>query len=327
MNSPLQPFITPWTEKAQVQLYLKREDFLHPVYGGNKIRKLKYIVEDAIRFNKKGILTCGGAYSNHVRATAVYATEKGLKSAAIIRGEEVDNETLKVAQTYGMQLFFVSRDQYRLLRENDKLSRSAGPSAVVRVPTQHSSNIPSREDTCRGNDLAFEYSGLSKSDWYYIPEGGHHTLAVNGVAELVSEIDIPYNYLATACGTGTTFAGLMRGVQQYQHSAKLMGFPVLKKGEFLLEEIQALLGEEFNQELIHYFSSEFALGGYAKTNAEYLTFLTDLEKETGVLFDPIYNGKMIWGLKTLMERGFFPQGSTIIALHTGGQQGWNGIVK
>lgn len=205
----------------------------------------------------------------------------------------MDNETLKVAQTYGMQLFFVSREEYRLLREND--------------------------------DLAYEYSGLSKNDWYYIPEGGHHPLAVNGVAELVSEIHISYHYLATACGTGTTFAGLMRGVEQYQHLVKIMGFPALKKGEFLLDDVQALLGEEYNKELIHYFSSEFALGGYAKTNAEYLTFLKDLEKETGVLFDPIYNGKMIWGLKALMERGFFSEGSTIVALHTGGQQGWMGM--
>ncbi|MCU0417477.1 MAG: pyridoxal-phosphate dependent enzyme [Cytophagaceae bacterium] len=292
MNSPLQSFITPWTYKAQVQLYLKREDFLHPEYGGNKIRKLKYIVEEALSQNKKGLLTCGGAYSNHIRATAVYSAERGLKSLALIRGEEVDNETLQVAQHHHMQLVFVPRDAYRALREN-----------------------PS---------LAFELSGVDESEWYYIPEGGHHPLAVKGVAELVSEIDIPYHYLATACGTGTTFAGLMVGVQHYSHAAQLMGFPVLNKGEFLLEDIQSLLGETFTKDRIHYFSSEFALGGYAKTHTEYLTFLRDVEKETGVLFDPIYNGKMIWGLKALMERGFFPKGSTIVALHTGGQQGWAG---
>lgn len=293
MNSSLQQLVTTWTEAAQVQLYIKREDFLHEEYGGNKIRKLKYIVEEAIRLKKKGLLTCGGAYSNHIRATAVYAAEKGLQTAAIIRGEEVDNETLAVAQKYGMQLFFVSRDKYKQLRE--------------------------------AHDLAFEISGLSANDWYYIPEGGHHPLAVEGVAELVNEINIPYQFLATACGTGTTFAGLMRGVQNYHHTAQLMGFPVLKNGEFLLEDIQALLGEEYKPERNDYFSSEFALGGYAKTNPQYLTFLKDLEKETGVLFDPIYNGKMIWGLKALLERGFFPQHSTIIALHTGGQQGWAGI--
>jgi 1-aminocyclopropane-1-carboxylate deaminase len=293
LHSPLESISLPILEKAEVQLYLKREDLIHPLYGGNKIRKLKYNVEQCKREGKIGLLTCGGAYSNHIIATAAYGKEQGLKTKAIIRGEEflIENPTLKEAAALGMELVFVSREVYRSIREN--------------------------------NALAFEISNSNPNTFYFVPEGGTNSLAIEGVAELVSEIDIPFDYLATACGTGGTFAGLMKGIKNLD--SKLLIFSALKNGDYVIDEAAEMLRNDFDKTKLALFTSEYVFGGYGKMKPELMEFVKTFKEQTGILLDPIYNGKMMFGLLDKIERGYFTKGSVIVALHTGGVQAWRGF--
>ena len=291
--SPLQAIILPQTEKAEVKLYLKRDDLIHPLYGGNKIRKLKYNVQQCLHEGKTGLLTCGGAYSNHIIATAAYGKEHGLKTKALIRGEEllIENPTLKDAAGLGMEFVFVSREAYRSIREQ--------------------------------TDLAFELSNSRPEEYYFIPEGGTNTFAIEGVAELVNEIEIPFDYLATPCGTGGTFAGLMKGIKN--RDAKLLVFSALKNGYYIIDEVAELLKEDFDASKLELFTSDYVFGGYGKMKPELIVFIKSFEQQTGILLDPIYNGKMMFGLLDKIENGYFKKGSVIIALHTGGVQEWRGV--
>jgi 1-aminocyclopropane-1-carboxylate deaminase len=292
-SSSLQPIILPQTEKANVKLYLKHDDLIHPLYGGNKIRKLKYNVQQCLKEGKTGLLTCGGAYSNHIIAAAAYGKEHGLKTKAIIRGEEllIENPTLKDAAALGMEFVFVSREVYRIIREQ--------------------------------NNLAFELSHSNPEEWYFIPEGGTNAFAIDGVAELVNEIDIPFDYLATPCGTGGTFAGLMKGIKNVD--AKLLVFSALKNGDYIIDEVAELLKEDFDRTKLELFTSEYVFGGYGKMKPELIDFVKSFKDQTGILLDPIYNGKMLFGLLDKIESGYFKKGSVIVALHTGGVQAWRGV--
>jgi 1-aminocyclopropane-1-carboxylate deaminase len=289
----LQRIHIPVTDKAEVTLYLKRDDLIHPLYGGNKIRKLKYNVQECLRQNKTGLLTCGGAYSNHIIATAAYGKEHGLRTKALIRGEEllIDNPTLKDAAALGMEFVFVSRETYRSIRERP--------------------------------ELAFELSHSDKEEFYFIPEGGTNAFAVEGVAELVDEIEIPFDYIATPCGTGGTFAGLMKGIKN--RNAKLLVFAALKNGDYIIDEVAELLKADFDRKTLELFTSEYVFGGYGKVKPELIDFVKTFEEQTGILLDPIYNGKMMFGLLDKIQNGYFKQGSVIVAVHTGGVQAWRGV--
>ncbi len=294
--SPLQPIILPQTEKAGVTLYLKRDDLVHPLYGGNKIRKLKYNVQECLREGKTGLLTCGGAYSNHIIATAAYGKEFGLKTKSIIRGNEllIENPTLKDAADLGMEFVFVSRETYRSIREN--------------------------------NSLGFESSNSNPNDFYFIPEGGTNQFAIKGMAELVDEIEIPVDYIATPCGTGSTFAGLVKGIKNNpQLHTKLLVFSALKNGDYIIDEVADLLKQDFDRSLIEFFTSDYVFGGYAKIKPELIDFVKNFQEQTGILLDPIYNGKMMFGLLDKISAGYFKKGSVIVALHTGGVQAWRGV--
>jgi len=289
----LQRIHIPVTDKAEITLYVKRDDLIDPLYGGNKIRKLKYNVQQCLKEGKTGLLTCGGAYSNHIIATAAYGKEHGLKTKALIRGDEllIENPTLKDAAALGMEFVFVSREVYRSIREQ--------------------------------NDLAFELSDSNKEDFYFIPEGGTNTFAVEGVTELVNEIEIPFDYLATPCGTGGTFAGLMKGIKN--RDAKLLVFSALKNGDYIIDEVAEILKEDFDKRKLALFTSEYVFGGYGKTKPELIDFVKLFEQQTGILLDPIYNGKMLFGLLDKIESGYFKKDSVIVALHTGGVQAWRGF--
>ena len=291
--SLLQHILLPQTEKGDVQLYLKRDDLIHPLYGGNKIRKLKYNVQQCLQEGKTGLLTCGGAYSNHIIATAAYGKEHGLKTKALIRGEElmIENPTLKDAAALGMEFVFVSREVYR----------------TIRAQTW----------------LAFELSHANSEEFYFIPEGGTNTFAIEGVAELVNEIEVRFDYLATPCGTGGTFAGLMKGIKNLD--AKLLVFSALKNGDYIIDEVAELLKDDFDRTKLELFTSDYVFGGYGKIKPELIDFVNSFKEQTGILLDPIYNGKMLFGLLDKIESGYFKKGSVIVALHTGGVQAWRGF--
>lgn len=285
-NSKLQVLHNPLLDRAGVELWVKREDLIHPQVSGNKWRKLKYNLAQAKEEGYDQLLTFGGAYSNHILATAAASKLFGFRSIGIIRGEEhlPLNSTLSFAQDCGMELHYLDRTRYR---------------------EKHTTEIV--------NTLIHQY-GRS----YIIPEGGSNANAVKGCAEIIKEIDIDFDCLCTACGTGGTIAGLVAGLKGEK---RIMGFPVLKGATFLYDEIKSLL-KDFDPTSIGFqnwdLQLDYHFGGYAKNKAPLKVFMEEFEMNHQISLEHVYTGKLFFGLFDLIKQGYFPKGSTIVALHTGG---------
>jgi 1-aminocyclopropane-1-carboxylate deaminase len=270
-----------------ISVFVKREDLLHPFVSGNKFRKLKYNLLQAKEESHTRLLTFGGAFSNHIAAVAFAGQENGFKTIGIIRGDELgdkinENPTLSFAQNCGMQLEFVSREDYRLKNESsflDSLKQQFG-------------------------------------DFYLVPEGGTNALAIKGCEEILTDEDAQFDYVCCAVGTGGTISGIINSILPHQ---KVLGFPALK-GDFLQEEIRnfAING---NWELI----SEYHFGGYGKVTTELIAFINRFYATTQIPLDPIYTGKMVFGVINLIERNYFPENAKILLIHTGGIQGIQGM--
>ncbi|MCW4467369.1 pyridoxal-phosphate dependent enzyme [Flavobacterium sp. MFBS3-15] len=270
-----------------IRLTVKREDLLHPHISGNKFRKLKYNILRAKEEGRTTLLTFGGAFSNHIAATAAAGKEYGFEAVGIIRGEElvdkiVDNPTLAFAESCGMKFKFVSREQYR-----DK------------------------------TDVAF-IAALREEfgDFYLVPEGGTNALAVKGCEEILSAGDEQFTHVCCAVGTGGTISGLINSAGAGQ---RVLGFPALK-GAALQEEI-AIFAKNANWELVE----EYHFGGYGKVTGELIAFMNDFFVETGILLDPVYTGKLFFGVIDMINKGIFPENSDILLIHTGGLQGIAGM--
>lgn len=282
MNQPL-PFIFP----NNVKLTIKREDLLHPQISGNKFRKLKYNIIEAKAQNKKLLVTFGGAFSNHIAATAAAGKEYGFKTVGIIRGNELkdkisENPTLNFAQQSGMQLIFISREEYR--DKNNPVFISA-----------------------LENEL---------SDFYLVPEGGTNFLAIKGCEEILDENDIQFTHICCSAGTGGTLSGLINSSFPHQ---KVIGFPALK-GSFLSDDIRSFVNND-RWELVE----NYHFGGYAKINSDLVEFMNDFFERTNILLDPVYTGKMVFGVIDLIEKNYFRKNSDILLVHTGGLQGIEGM--
>jgi 1-aminocyclopropane-1-carboxylate deaminase len=277
-------------DKHQVEVYIKREDLLHPLISGNKYRKLKYNLLAAQEQGKTTLLTFGGAYSNHIHAAAAAGKECGLNTIGIIRGEEhlPLNPTLQFATACGMDLHYIDRSTYRQKHQPEF--------------------IESLRDKF--------------GDFYLLPEGGTNLLALKGCGEIVEDIPVDFDYLCTACGTGGTMAGIIAGLKGEK---QVIGFSALK-GDFLIEEIRKLVkdycGEEFSNWQV---MTAYHFGGYAKIKAELIEFIQKFKVTHHIQLDPIYTGKMFYGIYDLIAQGFFPANSRIVALHTGGVQGIEGF--
>ena len=284
LPSPIEPVSLPLYREKEVSVCIKREDLIHPHISGNKWRKLKFNIDKAIR-EKKGILTFGGAFSNHIYATAHTANAFRLPCIGIIRGTYVDrdNHTLASARSVGMKIELVTHDIYR-----------------------------------QKNQVSY-LKALQKKypDYLLIPEGGNNDLAMEGIKELGDEIttgNFEADYITVSAGTASTAKGLLRSIP---HASKLIVFSSLK-GEFLKDEIVA--EENTNWEL----NTDFHFGGYAKVNENLVTFINTYKEETGILLDPIYNAKMVYGLHSLLGQNRINPGSRIMIIHTGGLQGIHG---
>ncbi|TDE02075.1 1-aminocyclopropane-1-carboxylate deaminase/D-cysteine desulfhydrase [Flavobacterium sandaracinum] len=270
-----------------ISVQIKREDLIHPFVSGNKFRKLKYNLLQAKADNQQTLLTFGGAFSNHIAAVAFAGKERGFKTIGIIRGEEVahkvsDNPTLLFAQNCGMQLEFISREEYRLKSEVsfiDNLKQKFG-------------------------------------NFYLIPEGGTNALAIKGCEEIITPEDTDFDYICCSIGTGGTISGLINSALPHQ---KVLGFPALK-GDFLKEEILNFVQNE-NWELL----TDYHFGGYGKINAELVLFINQFYAENQIPLDPIYTGKMVYGVIDLIHKNYFPAESKILMIHTGGIQGIQGM--
>lgn len=273
---------------AGVKILVKREDLNHPIVPGNKWWKLKYNLEEVERLGDPTLLTFGGAYSNHIYASAGAAKELNLKSIGVIRGEEVLplNSTLAFAKGCGMKLHFTSREDYRKKREESFIE-----------------------------SLREKFG-----DFYLIPEGGSNALAVKGCAEFSKEklSLIDFDYLFLPVGTGGTMAGVIAGLEGKK---KVIGFSVLKDGQFLNEEVSRLLFEYSKKDYSNWsIKTDYHFGGYAKKTAELDQFISRMKQVHNLDLDPIYTGKMVAGVFDLIEKNYFPKGSTILLLHTGGLQ-------
>ena len=274
----------PLLKEKKIKLFIKRIDLIHPFISGNKWYKLKYNLIEAEKQNLKTIITFGGAYSNHIAATAFASRIKGLKSIGIIRGEKhcLLNDTLKFAKENGMEIYYVSRMEYR-----DK----------------HKSNFI---DKIKDN---FD-------DCYLIPEGGTNDLAIKGAEEIL-EYNDTQDYICTAIGTGGTISGILNSCEENQ---KVLGFPAIKGSENIEKDI-SIWTKNQNWELI----TDYHFGGYAKISEKLINFILDFYDKNNVPLDAIYTGKMMLGILDLIDKDYFPKGSSILAIHTGGLQGNRGI--
>lgn len=322
-HPPIIKLNDPEFAKHGVELFVYQLYLTHPTISGNKWFKLKYNLQEAKRLGLNTILTFGGAYSNHIYATAAACKEFGFSSIGIIRGERSPklNSTLTFSESCGMQLHFIDRDKYR-----DKT-----------------------------NEAFVEKLKQQFGAFYLIPEGGSSLLGVKGCLEIMEHgrwkmedgnikgrkaeeagrrtegerggiKDKDFEYVCCACGTGATLAGITLSLKPHQQA---IGFSALKGGEFLKDEVDRYLIEYQNKfSLVQNIpggnfciNADYHFGGYAKVSPQLIEFAKDFEARHTIPLDYTYTAKMFFGIHDLICKNYFKSGSKIIALHTGGLQG------
>lgn len=266
---------------------MKREDLIHPFVSGNKFRKLKYNLLQANTENQSTLLTFGGAYSNHIAAVAYAGKENGFQTIGIIRGDELAD---KIASNPTLKFAQECGMQFEFV---------------------------SREDYRLKTEATFLEQLENKfGSFYLIPEGGKNALAIKGCEEILTQEDGNFDYVACAIGTGGTISGIINSVLPHQ---KILGFPALK-GDFLQDEIRNFVQND-NWELI----LDYHFGGYGKVNTVLVDFINRFLEKTKIPLDPVYTGKMVFGIVDLIEKNYFPENATILLIHTGGLQGIQGM--
>ena len=270
-------------DHPEISMDVLRLDLVHPVISGNKWFKLKEYIKDAGAGGKKAILTFGGAYSNHIVATSAAASLHGLKSIGIIRGEKPAqlSHTLKEAMEYGMDLHFISREEYR------------------------NKTVPA---DC--------FSSYKEDEVYTINEGGYGIIGARGATDILSANTIAYTHILAAVGTGTTLAGLVMASDPGQ---KITGISVMKNNFSLQQEIGELLdaGKKNAFNLVH----DYHFGGYAKYTQDLIDFMNHWYRHSGIPSDFVYTGKLFYAVNDLIKNKYFPPGSKILVVHSGGLQG------
>ena len=286
MEIKTQEISIPLLKEKEIKLFIKRTDQTHQPISGNKWYKLKYNLIEAKKQGFKTLLTFGGAYSNHIAATACAAKENGLKSVGVIRGEEYFplNPTLQFAKDNRMLLRYVSRSDYREKTTPDFL----------------------------------EQLKVKFGDFYLIPEGGTNELAIQGTAEILSANDTQ-DYICCAVGTGGTIAGIINASTDKQ---TVIGFPAIKGIDVLENDIKSWTNKSNYKFINTYFGN-----GYAKVNEKLVEFINEFNAAHDISLDVIYTGKMMLGILDLIGKDYFPKGSSILAIHTGGLQGNKGMSK
>ncbi|MDB5143289.1 MAG: 1-aminocyclopropane-carboxylate deaminase [Mucilaginibacter sp.] len=272
-------------DEQGLKVFIKRDDLIHPIISGNKWRKLKYLLKQVQTEGKTHLVTFGGAYSNHLLATAAAAAKFGFKSTGFVRGEEVNNDTLFLCRLHGMSLIFTDRESYR-----DK-------------------------------PALFNKYFADDNETFFIDEGGASALGAKGCSELIDELTEPYDHIFCACGTGTTAAGIISGISQHGLNTQFHAVPVLKNGDFLRNEIDGFL----TQPAAYHLHTGYHFGGYGKVTDELIQFIKQFVASTGILIEPVYTGKMLYALYDLAAKKQFKPGSKILAIHTGGIWGLLGM--
>ena len=282
--------------KHRIRLKILRLDRMNSEVGGNKIFKLKYNIEKILKLGSPIVVSFGGAYSNHLRALAAAGRIYSFKTHGFVRGEIVRplNPILKFCDQQGMELHAISREDYR---------------------SKSSENF---------------ISGLRSKfgDCYILPEGGSNKEALLGCSEIPQFIpqvsQSKLRYIILPCGTGLTLAGIVLGGSRLERT-KVIGFSVLKAPGYLYREVTNYLAltksRSPNEGLISWqIEDDYHCGGYAKTNARLLEFVDNFMRETNLPIEPVYTGKMFYGLSQLLDRGAVPPDVEVVAIHTGGLQ-------
>jgi 1-aminocyclopropane-1-carboxylate deaminase len=298
--SPLQPIDAHPGLRQNIRLFVKRDDLLHPHAPGNKWRKLAPAIQKVREAGYAGILSFGGPFSNHLHALAALCCEENIPTAAIVRGTaaDPDNPTLSFARSCGMQLHAVSKKDYDLGLESP---------AIRQIVVNH-------------------------SNYCLLPEGGATAEAVDNCRSIATEIrsqliesggdlrDRPL-FVCTPAGTGCTAAGLVAGCGP---AARVLIFPVSAKGVDEARIQGYLAGVSFENGRFQ-FIRDYIFDGFARYSPDVAAFAEHFHAETGILLDPIYTAKMMYGVYDLLKNGFFPDNSAVAAVHTGGLQGWAGF--
>lgn len=269
---------------SNIKVQLLRLDRIHPLISGNKWYKLRYNLEAALALGAATVITFGGAYSNHLVATAAAASAAGLPSVGIVRGwhAAAPNPVLQQCAAYGMQLQIVSREEY---------DRKEDPAYLAALSARYSSA-------------------------YIIPEGGANEAGRRGIAAIAAMIPSTITHVCVSVGSGTTFAGLRHALDPGQ---QLLGFAPMKGGAYLKDTIQSWLGP--GPQGTWEITDRFHFGGFGKITAELRAYMADFEQAYGFPLDRVYTAKMMQGLSVLLAEAAFPAGASILAIHTGGLSG------
>jgi 1-aminocyclopropane-1-carboxylate deaminase len=283
--SPVHQIKNKLFDEQGLTVFIKRDDLIHPIISGNKWRKLKYILKQARAEEKTHLVTFGGAYSNHLLATAAAAAKFGFKSTGIVRGEQVNNDTLFLCRLHGMNLLFTDRESYL--------------------------------------DKPALFRKFFKNDpgAFFIDEGGASLLGTRGCSELIGELPEIYDHILCASGTGTTAAGIINGITAHKLATQFHAVPVFKNGAFIKDEIDKLLTTPANYHL----HTGYHFGGYGKADDQLIEFVKQFVADTGILIEPVYTGKMLFALYDLAAKKHFAPGSRILAIHSGGIWGLLGM--
>ena len=286
--SPIQLLESELYTEKKLQIWVKRDELIHPLISGNKWRKLQYNLEAFKQLGKKHLLSFGGAFSNHLLALAAAAQKYQIKATLIVRGDGYDehNPTLRLAREMGLNLVFIDRANYK-----------------------------KREDPAFQQQLMDQY----QAD-FLLPEGGTNAWALKGCRTIVDEITFQLSaepdFICVAAGTGGTSAGILEQTKQTKQT-KVLVFPALK-GDFMEKAIRNISTTKLPAFQCF---SQYHFGGYAKFKPELIQFINQFHQAHNILLDPVYTGKMFFGLEDLIQQDYFPEGSSIVAIHTGGLQG------
>lgn len=275
----------PDVERCNIQLDVLRTDLVHPVISGNKFYKLYYNIEAAKSMQAVQILTFGGAYSNHLHATAAYCQQLNMPCIGIVRGAELHaaaNHTLHSCADMGMQLIFISRKEY-LLQEHAPI-------------VQHI---------------------IQQNPTYIIPAGGHNALGAKGIEIMINHIEPKYDYIIVSVGSGTTIAGLANYLYQKDICTHLIGMVPMKGGAGMRAEIDRLMVHPYSYKLI----DDYHFGGFGKYNDQLLAYMEYCQSAYDLPLDYVYNAKMFYGIQDLISNGTIPSHARVLAIHTGGLQG------
>lgn len=273
------------TDLMGISLFVARLDEIHSIISGNKIFKLHHFIDEAIENNHDTIITFGGAYSNHLVATAYYANSIGMKSIGVVRGEKPDtlSHTLIDCMNYEMELIFVSREEYKNKDKKEFI-----------------------------NQLLNGHSNAT-----IIPEGGYHPLGAKGASLIMDTIhEIEPSHIAVAVGTATTMAGLLLNKKNDQ---EIIAVPVIKNMTDIYSRLEYL--SQNNPFIKPVIFNDYHFGGYAKYDESLLNFMLEFYREHKIKTDFVYTGKMFFAVMEKIKAGYFKKGSRVVCIHTGGLQG------